>query len=101
MVSKRKISKQARRSQASMREFRMGEMIVRISVSRADEAIRGKPKDMADRARSAPPSAKKELTIGALLHSGLVGMWANRKDLPDSRLFAARLRRQAERRGNR
>jgi hypothetical protein len=38
-------------------------------------------------------------TARDLLQSGLVGIWADRSDLGDSREFARRLREQAERRG--
>jgi hypothetical protein len=38
-------------------------------------------------------------TARDLAESGLVGLWAGRTDLGDSRTFARRLREQAERRG--
>lgn len=44
------------------------------------------------------PSAGKQRAMSAsdLLHSGLVGMWADRTDIGDSREFARRLREQAQ-----
>lgn len=44
------------------------------------------------------PSTGNRRTMSAsdLLHSGLVGMWADRTDLSDSREFARRLREQAQ-----
>jgi hypothetical protein len=43
-------------------------------------------------------TAGKQRTMSAsdLLHSGLVGLWADRTDLGDSREFARRLREQAQ-----
>jgi hypothetical protein len=41
-------------------------------------------------------SEKKTLTAADLLESGLVGMWADRIDMGDSREFARRLREQAQ-----
>jgi hypothetical protein len=38
------------------------------------------------------------VTLGELLDSGLVGLWANRTDIEDSLEFARFLRRQASRR---
>lgn len=46
-----------------------------------------------------PANSKRTLLASDLLHSGLVGLWAGRGDLGDSREFARRLREQAERRG--
>jgi hypothetical protein len=46
-----------------------------------------------------PPASADPLptmTAYDLLHSGLVGMWADRKDIGDSREFARRLRQQAQ-----
>jgi hypothetical protein len=42
----------------------------------------------------------KPLTGKDLLNSGLVGMWAKRKDIGDSVAFARNLRAQAQSRGN-
>lgn len=44
------------------------------------------------------PSADKPRAMSAsdLLHSGLVGMWADRTDIGESRDFARRLREQAQ-----
>lgn len=39
------------------------------------------------------------VTAAEIARSGLVGMWADRDDLGDSREFARRLRREAETRG--
>jgi hypothetical protein len=44
------------------------------------------------------PDQPPVYTAGDLLESGLVGLWANRDDIGDSREFARRLRRQAENR---
>lgn len=46
----------------------------------------------------AAPSSGKRRSLNAcnLLHSGLVGMWAERSDIGDSREFARRLREQAQ-----
>jgi hypothetical protein len=40
----------------------------------------------------------RQLTARDLLHSDLVGLWADRDDVGDSLLFARQLRRRAERR---
>jgi len=45
-------------------------------------------------------TVKKPMTGADLLKSGLVGMWADRKDIGDSLEFARSLRAQAERRSN-
>ena len=42
---------------------------------------------------------RRQLTARDLLQSGLVGLWADRKDIEDSLTFARRLRKQAEQRG--
>jgi hypothetical protein len=47
----------------------------------------------------AEPPAAPVLTARDLLQSSLVGIWADRADLGDSREFARRLREQAEHRG--
>jgi hypothetical protein len=44
--------------------------------------------------------AKKSMTAAALLKSGLVGIWANRKDMGDSLEFAHNIRKHAEHRDN-
>ena len=49
--------------------------------------------------RQAEPPKAPILTARDLLQSPLVGMWADRTDLGDSREFARRLREQAEHRG--
>jgi hypothetical protein len=41
-------------------------------------------------------AAKRTLSASDLVHSGLVGMWAERTDIEDSRAFARRLREQAQ-----
>ncbi len=43
-----------------------------------------------------PPGKQRTLSACDLLHSGLVGMWAERGDIGDSREFACRLREQAQ-----
>jgi hypothetical protein len=43
---------------------------------------------------------KKILTMGDLLDSPLIGMWADREDIKDSVSFAEELRRKAEQRGS-
>ncbi len=46
---------------------------------------------------AAPSSGKgRNLSASDLLYSGLVGMWAERSDIGDSREFARRLREQAQ-----
>jgi len=45
-----------------------------------------------------PVEAKRTLLASDLLQSDLVGIWANREDIGDSREFARRLRDQAQRR---
>ncbi|HBI45736.1 MAG TPA: hypothetical protein DDY78_23220 [Planctomycetales bacterium] len=44
------------------------------------------------------PGEQAVYTAADLLQSGLVGLWADRDDIGDSREFARRLRRQAENR---
>jgi hypothetical protein len=44
----------------------------------------------------AVPPAGKMMTASDLLDSDLVGMWAERTDIGDSREFARRLREQAQ-----
>jgi hypothetical protein len=46
-----------------------------------------------------PGSANRTLLASDLLQSGLVGLWAERNDMGDSREFARRLRQQAQTRG--
>ena len=43
-----------------------------------------------------PSDKKRPMTAADLLQSGLVGLWADRTDLGDSREFARRLREQAQ-----
>ncbi len=43
----------------------------------------------------------KPMRAKDLLNSGLVGIWANRKDIGDSVSFARKLRQQAQTRGGR
>lgn len=48
------------------------------------------------------PSAaprRPHLTARRLLHSGLIGLWKDRKDIQDSAAYARQLREQAQRRG--
>jgi hypothetical protein len=40
--------------------------------------------------------AKRTLLASDLVHSGLVGMWAERTDIDDNHAFARRLREQAQ-----
>jgi hypothetical protein len=47
-------------------------------------------------AAPAPKGKRQALSACDLLHSGLVGMWAVRSDIGDSREFARRLRQQAQ-----
>jgi hypothetical protein len=42
------------------------------------------------------PVSQRTMTAADLLQSGLVGLWAGRSDLGDSREFARRLREQAQ-----
>jgi hypothetical protein len=48
--------------------------------------------------QSLKPSEPHVYTGADLLQSGLVGLWADRDDIGDTREFARRLRRQAENR---
>ena len=43
---------------------------------------------------------KQTLLASDLINSGLVGMWAERTDIDDSRAFARRLREQAQTRSH-
>jgi hypothetical protein len=43
-----------------------------------------------------PVSPKRPLLASDILHSGLVGMWANRSDIGDNHEFARQLRVQAQ-----
>ena len=43
-------------------------------------------------------SVERSMTGSDLLRSGLVGMWAERKDIDDSLEFARELRKEAEKR---
>ncbi len=49
---------------------------------------------------SAPRSEKPCMTAANLLQSGLVGIWADRADIGESREFARRLRAQAQARSH-
>ena len=51
------------------------------------------------RSISQPLMHRQQLTARDLLQSGLVGLWADRKDIEDSLGFARKLREQAEHRG--
>ncbi len=44
-------------------------------------------------------SPRARLTVGRLRRSGLIGMWADRKDIVDGGSYARRLREKAQRRG--
>jgi hypothetical protein len=44
---------------------------------------------------------KRPMTADALLKSGLIGLWADREDIQDSREFARALRERAQSRNNR
>lgn len=46
-----------------------------------------------------PEDAKRPLLASDLLQSGLIGIWATRNDIGDSRGFARRLREEAQTRG--
>jgi hypothetical protein len=46
--------------------------------------------------QSLKQEGKAAFTAADLLQSGLVGLWADRGDIGDSREFARRLRREAE-----
>ena len=47
----------------------------------------------------AETTVEKSMTGADLLKSGLVGIWAERKDISDSLEFARQLRQKAEKRG--
>jgi hypothetical protein len=57
---------------------------------------KGQRVDLFVRVASSP--GRRRLTARRLLHSGLVGIWANRRDIKSSSAFARKLRRQAEQR---
>jgi len=48
---------------------------------------------------SGEKNASVQLTVGQLRESGLIGLWADRKDIADSATYARELREQAQRRG--
>lgn len=67
------------------------------------------PVDLADQTKvefeprvveSATAAGQEPLTASDLLASGLVGIWAERADMEDSREFARRLRDQAQTRSH-
>jgi hypothetical protein len=99
MTVNAKGSKRRTRAQASTQKMRGGELIVQVPPRRSERSGRRSPLKPAGRSPAASVSALEILTMGALLKSGLVGMWAHRKDLPDSPEFASWLRQQAECRG--
>lgn len=82
----------------------MNRMVVRAKVSSDGSLHLDLPVGMEDAGKEVQitvepaPSAGKPRMMSAsdLLHSGLVGMWADRTDLGDSREFARRLREQAQ-----
>lgn len=43
-------------------------------------------------------SRRPHLTADHLLHSGLIGIWKDRKDIEDSAAYARQMREQAQRR---
>jgi len=43
-------------------------------------------------------AAQTSMTAGQLLRSGLIGLWKERQDIPDSLIFARQLRELAQRR---
>jgi len=43
-------------------------------------------------------AAPKKLTARALLNSGIVGMWKDRKDIKDSAQYARKLRERGQKR---
>ena len=45
---------------------------------------------------AAPTGKLPTMSAADLLHSGLIGMWADRTDMGESREFARRLREQAQ-----
>ena len=45
-------------------------------------------------------SKRPRLTAQQLLHSGLIGLWKDRPDIPDSAGYARQLREQAQRRSD-
>lgn len=47
---------------------------------------------------SAPKAKRPYLTARALLNSGLIGLWKNRRDIKDSANFARKIREKAQRR---
>ena len=59
---------------------------------------RGQRVEMIVLPETAAPAERPPLTAGALLASGLIGLWEGREDIVDSLEFARRLRDQAQRR---
>jgi hypothetical protein len=47
---------------------------------------------------SSTKSTKRHLTASSLLHSELIGLWSDRKDIEDSAGYARQLRERAQRR---
>ena len=45
-----------------------------------------------------PSGRRRQMTAADLLHSDIVGMWKDRKDIGDSSEFARQLREKAQRR---
>lgn len=60
---------------------------------------RGQPVEVIVLAHTPAPVDNRQLTVGRLRLSGLLGMWNDRTDIPDSAVYARELRRQAEQRG--
>lgn len=57
---------------------------------------RGQPVEVIVLAHTPAPVDNRQLTVGRLRLSGLLGMWNDRTDIPDSAAYARELRRQAE-----
>ena len=76
---------------ATVAEQTILDALHRVPPDRWDEVLRA----IEALAASQPPV----VTAAEVARSGLIGMWADRDDIGDSREFARRLRREAETRG--
>ena len=57
---------------------------------------RGQPVEVMVSPRSESKTGRSRLTAGQLRKSGLIGLWRDRDDIPDSASYARMLRKQAQ-----
>jgi len=62
---------------------------------------KGEPVEMIVMRKSRKIHKKISLTSRRLLDSGIIGLWSDRKDVKNSVKFADKLRKKAQKRGNR